>query len=583
MRLNEEQRTAVAAEGNAYIQACPGSGKTRVLVAKALRDVNRVAATPRKIACITFTNAAVDEMQGRLGFLAAATEATSVDVGTIHSFCLQNIFKPFRCRTADYANGFEIVSAEEDRAKELFNEIAVRLGHGGASQRSFDALSQVAIDLQGGPVAERLDGWIRDCIVAYWVEFRRRGWIDFSLLLFESLQILRSHGEICASLSAKFKILLVDEFQDTTGIQLEIFSRIHSAGSTSFFLVGDPHQSIYRFAGASVEAAVKFVKSIGAACDYPLSGNFRSTARIVQVAERLLTREPPMQAVGEWAAAETDVTIQKTSSVPQAIVEQFVPAVHRLGLSLGSSAVLAAWWTDLLPIARQCYRSGIAVVGPGARPYRRGRLIVPLLENMAAVVSQAGALRSTQRALARSVNEIAGGDANHVVGWRGRLVALELHDAAREAAAIDPAPLRWIVDIGGRIDQILAVHQIVNTDAFLMSAREVVADIHIYAQRDRIDLNLMTIGNLGLFADPKNALKLLTVHTSKGREFDAVAIVHMNEGRFPHFMASTDAQIEDGRRAAYVGITRAKRVLHFYVETSDRRNAESRFVGECCG
>lgn len=579
MNLTKQQRAAAESEGNAYVEACPGSGKTRVLISKALREIRKASESPRRVACITFTNAAVDEMEHRLRSFSSEDEASHVDVGTIHSFCLSQIFKPFRCRLPEYADGFEIVSGDDERAQELFRQLASKRRIT-PKPYQLDQVGQIGIDLSGNPMAADQEQWVGECMREYWDEFRRRGWIDFSLLLFESLEILRKFPEIQESLGARYRCILVDEFQDTTALQLEILSRIQSTGASTFFLVGDPHQSIYGFAGASPAASSRFVEAIGARSDYPLSGNFRSSARIVDVADNLLPRSPTMKAVGKWAHAPCDVRSYITTDVANAVVDRFLTSAMELELDLGECAVLAAWWTDLLVIARTCVRRGIAVVGPGARPYKRGRLIVPLLEHLAAVAAEKGSLRSTQRALQRCANEMEGLDRSRVDGWNGRLISLELHHAAMDAAARISSPLDWIMAVGERIDRILSEREVGSSSSFKMSAQDVVADIYANEKQGRVHVESMTVASLGLFADPTKALKLMTVHASKGREFDAVAVVHMNEGRFPHFTAKTTDQISEGRRVAYVGTTRARRLLHLIVDSADRRDTPSRFIRE---
>ncbi|HEY5802579.1 MAG TPA: ATP-dependent helicase [Lysobacter sp.] len=579
MNLTTEQLAAVEAEGNAYVQACPGSGKTRVLVAKAIRELAKVSGTPRRIACITFTNTAVDEMEHRLRLLAGDGETSSVDVGTIHSFCLANIFKPFRCRVSSYASGFEIVSGDDERSHDLFRTLAKRIG---VTPKPFhyDLIGQVAMDEFGDPVQGDFEPWIVDCMRDYWAEFRSRGWVDFSLLLYESLSILRNHPEVRASLSAKYLSVLVDEFQDTTAVQLEILSHIHSSGASVFFLVGDPHQSIYGFAGASPKASGTFISDTCACTLFALSGNFRSAKPIVAHSDGLIPRTPGMEAVGDNADAPAEITAYSTHSVATSVVNRFLASVHALGLNVGSSAVLAARWTDLLPVARACVQHGIPVVGPGARPYRRGRLIAPLLEHLAATTTDKGSLRSTQRALERCATELEGFNRAAVEGWAGRVISLELHKEAKCAAQRTQSPLDWIVSVGDQIDRVLSNRGVGESGAFRASADDIVSDIRANARLGRVEIEKLTIESLGLFANPSKAIKLMTVHAAKGREFDAVALIHMNEGRFPHFKARTSDQISEGRRVTYVGMTRAKQLLHLIVDTSDSRDGPSRFLRE---
>lgn len=579
MTLTSEQDAAIKAGGNSSIQACPGSGKTRVLVAKALSAVALISESPRSIGCITFTNAAVDEMNQRLASRASHDELKHIDIGTIHSFCLNHVFRPFRCRLHAYRSGYEILSLEDERARQLLNDVVKRKGAPPLPARSVDIISTASIDSDGNPIGEGLDAWLTQCISDLWGEYRKRGWLDFSLLLYESLQLLRAHPEIARSLSAKFSLLLIDEFQDTTPIQLEIFQTLAKTDLLEFFLVGDPNQSIYGFAGASPAANHKFEEAIGATA-LPLSGNFRSSESIVQSANRLIPSRPKMEAVGHLARYPAEVAEYGSNDIPTAVTERFLQRTAELEIPLGTCAVLAAWWTDLLPIARHCLREGIPAVGPGARPYKRGRLIVPLLENLANLNSKTSGLRDTQRALFRTLRELGINRSEGLEGLSGRIVALALRQEAFDALEKQPSPLDWIISVGARIDQVLRASSISVANAYELSAREVVADIQNQIDRRNLNLSDITIGTLGLFSDPSRALKLLTVHASKGREFDAVSIVQFNDGRFPHFSATTPEQLEEARRVAYVAITRPKKLLHFIVGTNDRRDRPSRFLAQ---
>jgi DNA helicase II / ATP-dependent DNA helicase PcrA len=578
MKLTPQQSEAVSQQGHAYIDACPGSGKTRVLTAKAISECPRVQGSPRKIACMTFTTAAADEVQTRLASRLTHEQLSSVTVCTIHSFCLNEIFRPFRERLDAYAQGFEIVVNDDARARQLLADIAQGAGFSKPDARMYEAFAGVNIDTNGNPIVSGGQPLLKKCMPIYWDSCRQRGWIDFSLLLYESLKILSNYPEVRASLAAKFKIILVDEFQDTSEIQLEILRQIREIATSDFFLVGDPHQSIYRFAGASPESSQRFVVEIGADCSHPLSGNFRSSDEIVAMAEQLLPRNPAMKAVGENAKKGVSAQVFTSPSMPRAITEHFLPMVSGAGISYGACAVLAAWWTDLLPVARACSQAGIPVIGPGARPYRRGRLIVPLLENLAAAATSYVSLAATQRALMRAVNEIEGGDTEGFDGWLGRLFTLTLQQHAQQLLRDTPNAIDWILALGAVIDALLLAREIDTHGAFEMSAKEIQADLHARHAKGEIDMTRLSVGELGLFANPQNAIKLLTVHAAKGREFEAVAVIGMNEGRFPHFSASTAAAIEDGRRSAYVAMTRAKRLLNVYVDTSDSRNPPSRFI-----
>ena len=157
--------------------------------------------------------------------------------------------------------------------------------------RDFEEFTQLRVGLDGKPAGAALErGAMTDEIAAaYWKRIREAGFIDFASILYYSLLLLQKRPEILSYVSAKFAWMLVDEFQDTTDLQVEILALIAKAGQTRFLLVGDPFQSIFGFAGARPDLADEFAERIGARTDLTLSGNFRSSTPILAHANSVLT------------------------------------------------------------------------------------------------------------------------------------------------------------------------------------------------------------------------------------------------------------------------------------------------------
>src|SRR5205807_565996 len=137
-----------------------------------------------------------------------------------------------------------------------------------------------------------------------WETVRNRGYLDFSMILYYSLVILRQREFVGRGVAAHFRSLLIDEFQDTTDVQLEIFRELHRHLDTTFFMVGDKNQSIMSFAGARPDLAEDFAVTINAERGLSLSGNFRSAPEIVAVADRLIHTNPAMHSAGTANAVE---------------------------------------------------------------------------------------------------------------------------------------------------------------------------------------------------------------------------------------------------------------------------------------
>jgi len=576
MKLTGEQRDAVVRTGNVYVEACPGSGKTRVLTARLIEACQSNRWLPRRVACITFTNTAVDEIQQRLAAALPEQRGDSAAVCTIHSFCLAYIFRPFHQRLEGYQHGYTFITPDDERAIQLVQEITQRLAGKALSPSELDAFATASMTAAGEPVLSGRAGPLAQVMPLYWNACRARGWLDYNLLLQESAQILARIPEAVQSLSAKFHTVLIDEFQDTTHTQLTILTRLFQQANSQFFLVGDSYQSIYQFTGAEAERSEGFVAQVCGENRLSLTGNFRSSNEIVGMAERMLPRQPRMRARPPAATQGVSAQVYTTEDCASAIVDHFVPAVEAAHLRLGGCAVLAAWWTDLLPIAKLCWQRGIPVVGPGARPYKRGRLIVSLMENLAAAATDAMALELTVRAMRRSLDDLGFSRAPGLDGWEGRVLGLRLQAAAKAHAAAAGDGITWIRSVAQVADRLFHDAGYPVGDVFSNSAEEVIADIQ--ARQSGHPAPELTVDSLGLFARPDQALRLMTVHAAKGREFNGVAIVRANESRFPHFTATSAAAIEEGRRVLYVAMTRAKRMLHLYVDSSLKNNGPSRFL-----
>jgi DNA helicase-2/ATP-dependent DNA helicase PcrA len=171
---------------------------------------------------------------------------------------------------------------------------------------------------------------------AYWKRCSDLGFIDFANIIYCSLRLLREHPEVLDAIASRFAWILVDEFQDTTDLQVESLTLIAKKGRTRFLLVGDPFQSIYRFAGARPDLADKFAAEINARTDFSLSGNFRSSKPIVGNAELLFVRSPAMEALGEAKKFTEVPSLQHGTSAFAVIMDYFLPALAALGIPVSA-------------------------------------------------------------------------------------------------------------------------------------------------------------------------------------------------------------------------------------------------------
>jgi DNA helicase-2/ATP-dependent DNA helicase PcrA len=581
MMLTSEQKAAVECDDHLMLTACPGSGKTRVIVSKLIRALDSVRDTPRAVACITYTNTAVYEVEARVRMHIQPGDDRYFDIGTIHSFCLNHIFRPFSYLIDGYAKGFKVLTADSDEFEEYVREVCEAFERHELSFRDFDDFTQLRLSSAGEPVGSAIDrgGVTPEMAKAYWTRCRKNGYIDFANIIYYSLCLLRDHPEVLDAVASKFRWILVDEFQDTTDLQVEILTLIAKRERTKFLLVGDLFQSVFGFAGARPDLAGQFATNIKARTDIVLSGNFRSSKPIIAHAESLYARKPPMEALGD-ARRFTNVPSYVHGSSPfHVIMEQFLPTLADLKIPIGHAAVLAPTWFTLFPLGRRLREAGISIVGPGARPYRRNRQFAPLAEHLCGYLMEprAEAISAIERALFNTVLDVTGQAQFGIFSYEGRAAVFELIDVSGKLYAKNMDAIAWLESAASSFSDVLVNRgYLTNRDrgVFSMSVEEMKSDM----RNNKVDLLNLTIDELGIYAMPDAALKLSTLHNAKGREYMAVALIDCHEGRVPTYHAKTAPDIEEQKRLFYVGVTRAKRVLLYSTDDTERRNGPSRFL-----
>ena len=581
MMLTDEQKDAVRCPDDVMLTACPGSGKTRVIISKLSRTIEEVRDTPRAVACITYTNAAVHEIEARLRHHIQPGDDAYYDICTIQSFCLNHIFRPFCHLIKGYKDGFKVLTPDSADFERLVTATCERYNRFNLTYKDFEEFTQLRVSLDGEPVGFALERGALTVPMAkdYWNRIRAAGFIDFANIIYYSYLLLKKRPEILSYVSAKFAWILVDEFQDTTDLQVEILTLIAEAGRTRFLLVGDPCQSIFGFAGARPDLADEFADRIGARTDLQLSGNFRSSPPVIDHANILYPRTPPMKAVGRAKKYTNEPVWEHGTTAFEVITDYFLPALEGLDIPVGDAAILARTWFPLFPLGRRLREYGVSIVGPGARPYRRSRLFAPLAEQVCAYLTEPDPddIVGIERTLFNTVLNATGRTRFDLFSYRGRVIVFRLLDSARQLHDVHMGGIAWLEAAARAFSEILIDQEYLSpseSDLFAMSVEEMKADI----RNNKVDLVNLTIGDLGIYASPDAALKLSTLHNAKGREYRAVAMIDVHEGRLPIFFATTAQQIEEEKRLFYVGVTRAKQFLLYVTDNSDYRNTPSRFL-----
>ncbi len=578
MTLTSEQRNAVICEENALLEACPGSGKTRTIVAKAIRCIDNVRNTPRKIAVITYTNTAVYEIESRLRIYGSTGDLDCCEVSTIHSFCLNNILNAFYWRLSDYTHGFKLISPDADEYETITRRICGEQNLPTGAREEFRQLNRSP---EGEPILPTTSVLTSDAAYAFWQELRDIGVVDFATLLFLTNCLLKQFPSLANALSCRFRWILVDEFQDTTELQIEILKKIYNAHQSQFFLVGDPHQSIFGFAGARPILCAAFCTYIMARQDFPLSKNWRSNPQIIAHAELLLPRATPMQAAGPIANDACKPEYIGCGTAFEAIEDHFLPRLDELGIAYGEAAILAPWWVTLLPLGRKLREYGVPVIGPGARPYKGSHLFARLAEYICEYVERHNPtlIRNVERELYRLILEACRVSRFDVFRYSGRVTIFRMLKIAAELRSESESAEKWLIQAADAFANLLVRDGLLPVAAMNLlpeSARSICEQMR---NNPNVDLPNLTVSDLGLFAATDRSMHLMTIHAAKGLEFAAVALVGLHEKQIPYFLAQTPEAIDEARRLFYVAITRAKRFLLYITDRSNAKNVPTRFLG----
>lgn len=304
-KLNDEQKLAVQQDGNVLLTACPGSGKTRVIIHKLAYEVSRLEeGSKKRIAAVTFTVRASEEIFRRLNALGINSER--IWSGTLHSFCLEWIMKPYSCYLPELKNGFSI--ADETFCSDLISELKDKY-----NLKQIDPVN-LRFNRDGSFVEPK--SIQKNLLKEYHQILKEKKLIDFELLLYYSYQILSTYPKIQKTLANLFKLICVDEYQDTQDLLYAIICTIIKAGNgkTSLFLVGDTDQAIYASLGGVAKSMEEIQAELNGMPITPLTltGNYRSSQRVIDFYRHFQTQSIEIEAVGSNAATEGLITLNNT-------------------------------------------------------------------------------------------------------------------------------------------------------------------------------------------------------------------------------------------------------------------------------
>ncbi len=620
--LNPAQRRAVEHRGGPLlVVAGAGSGKTRVLTRRIAHLLANRDAAPWEILAITFTNKAADEMRRRVVDLVGP-RASRMWISTFHSACLR-ILRSHAVRLGykpnftvyddtDSRRLIEIVMAELGLDTKRLAPRAVAAVIGQAKAELVDVESFGAQVSDADPYHGRIAEVYRD----YQQRLAAANAMDFDDLLMLAVTVLESFDDVRRAYQARFKHILVDEYQDTNKAQNELvllLGREH--GNVS--VVGDSDQSVYSFRAADIRNILEFERAFPTATTILLEQNYRSTQTILDAANAVIANNLERKPKRLFTEGETGDPIYRYRADDERDEAAWVAAeiVRLRGTErtpYGGVAVFYRTNAQSRAIEQALVEAGVPykVIG-GTRFYDRREVkdvlaYLRLLVNPADEVSARRIVNVPKRGIgATSVARLAAWATTERVSFAdalGRAAEAGLTGKALRGAAGFDALVRELRGLVGSVSPGDLVEIVADRTGYLA---ELVAE-HSHEADGRIENIAELVGAAAEFDDVTEFLEtvslvadsdeldgdgsrvnLMTLHTAKGLEFPAVFLVGLEEGIFPHFRALAEpTELEEERRLCYVGITRARRRLylsHAWVRSLwgiTSHNIPSRFLAE---
>jgi DNA helicase-2/ATP-dependent DNA helicase PcrA len=627
--LNPVQREAVLhTDGPVLIVAGAGSGKTRALTHRIAHLIREEGVSPGSILAITFTNKASREMAERVGDLLGGRVAAGMWILTFHATCSRILRRehdhlglPSSFTIYDDSDTERLIAQvlrDLDLDPKRFPPRAIASAVGRAKDQVLSA----------DEFAQRADNYYEETVAKVYAAYEQRkrsaGALDFDDLIMETVRLLRDTPEVLRHYQERFRYILIDEYQDTNRAQYQLVNLL-AARYRNLCVVGDADQGVYSWRGATIQNLLDFERDYPDAAVFLMEQNYRSTQNILSIANALIEHNQQRKPKSLWTetpGGDLAVRFRADDEHEEAmfVAEEVERLVSEEGLRYRDVAIFYRTNAQSRVLEDVFMRTGVPYkVFGGVRFYQRKEIkdvlsYLRLLMNPQDVISFRRAVNTPKRGIGdasvaavesfaqtegipvleavRRVDEIvtlAQRAKGAVAGFRQVMDALDHHliDGAGPArmvefAAQDSGYLAELeedrtVEAQGRIENL---QELAGVAAELMQ-RDPEAGLPEFLEQ------VSLVGEQDEYEEEDSAVTLMTLHIAKGLEFPAVFIVGLEDGIFPHYRSMTStAELEEERRLAYVGITRAQERLyltHAWSRTifgQTQFNPPSRFLNE---
>ena len=620
--VNEAQYRAIThGAGAMLVLAGPGSGKTCVVTRRIKYLIEQHHVKPEDILVITFTKAAAEEMQERFLRLNEGM-CYPVCFGTFHSVFFQILRHTYRFTAQNIIRENDKYRLLAQILRELPDEILGQTQIDYSTETLQNLLSEISTVKNNGVTPQEVrsatvpQAVFERIFQMYKQEMNRHKLIDFDDMVLLCRNLLIERPDTLKLWQQRFQYILVDEFQDICPLQYEVV-RLLAKPQDNLFIVGDDDQSIYGFRGSRPEIMLNFTKEYPKAERVLLDVNYRSRQGIVDTAARLISHnkmrfDKAVRAQNEQNDGVKIYSFQSKSKQAESIALLIKQYIALPDTKYSDIAILYRTNNHTVYTADRLMREGIPFTmkekpkniyeSPVAKDliaYMRYALYEDRQEDFLRIMNKPVRYikRSTVPRGAFKMRELI--DNNHATGYVVQHI-LEFYDELHFIKSLNPFSavnfIRKGVGNGTGYDAYLKKQAAEKGKDVSQELEELDELMRLSREFETIELWLEHIENydaiLYEIAQQENRLKktntdavsMVTMHASKGLEWDVVILPDVNEGVIPHKKAVTDAELEEERRMFYVAMTRAKEHLFiFYIQEKEAGNLlPSRFLDEIC-
>ncbi|MBQ9732186.1 MAG: UvrD-helicase domain-containing protein [Alphaproteobacteria bacterium] len=625
--LNPEQKQAVqTTEGPVLVLSGAGTGKTKVLTTRLAYILSNHKANPWECLVVTFTNRAAKEMKERVENLIGEA-VNSVWLGTFHSICVKILRN--HPELVGLNNNFTILA--EDDQKRLLKQIMEANNFDIQKYPPQSVLDKISRWKDKGLTPDKISSDFKENILTeiyklYQSRLIELNCVDFGDIILYALQILMSHKDILERYQSRFKYIMVDEYQDTNVSQY-LLIRLLSQKYRNLCCVGDDDQSIYSWRGAEIENILRFGKDFPDAKTIRLERNYRSTANILAAASNLINHNSSrlgktLKVAENSPAQQSDNSKIKVISTyngeeEASYITEEISALYRQGYSYSQIAILVRTAAQTREFEEKFISEAIPyqVVG-GLKFYERAeirdilayfRVILQPNDDLAleriinkpargigakSIEKFQNEARFRHCSMYNAIEELLSEGSisgksktslqnlfSYFTEWRKLITVLSPDDLAtqvlEDSGYLDMLRADKSVEAPGRIENLKELINVMSDSDKYPTLAAFMEHVSLVMDKDDITAD--------------NKVMLITLHSAKGLEFDAVFLPGWEENLFPHQRCLDEGgeeALEEERRLAYVAITRAKQKLYISMAHNRRvygqwqNNLPSRFINE---